>query len=157
MVGGRARFSVALLVMSALAGCQAQQPAAEPVGTAPPPPVVRHDVAPLAQTFPALGAPVAASWISWRNNDESSRLKLEWLDAVVQIAPEAMDSLVAEHDAEESGQQPAVQKVLEPDLPPGPFLTGVELNMTFGAERRSTRVFLDPPRDMVVLQSSIAG
>ena len=157
MVGGRARFAVALLVMSALAGCQAQQPAAEPVGTAPPPPVVRHDVAPLAQTFPALGAPVSASWISWRNNDESSRLKLEWLDAVVQIAPEAMDSLVAEHDAEESGQQPAVQKVLEPDLPPGPFLTGVELNMTFGAERRSTRVFLDPPRDMVVLQSSIAG
>ncbi len=51
-----------------------------------------------------------------------------------------------------------MQKVLEPDVPPGPFLTGIELNIAFGGgDRRSTRVFLDPPRDTVVLQSSLAG
>lgn len=123
-----------------------------------PAPEVRHDTEELARTFPALGTPVSASWIIWNNSsDESSRLRLEWIDAVAQVTPETMKELVAKGNAEDLGHQPAVQKVLESDLPPGPFLTGVELNMRFGAVRRSTRVFLDPPRDTVVLQSSIAG
>ncbi|MDZ4264646.1 MAG: hypothetical protein U1D00_02920, partial [Mycobacterium sp.] len=106
------------------------------------------------------GTPVAASWITWDNNrtgSETSRLKLNWIDAVVQVTPATMEVLVTEHESEESGRRPAVQKVLEPELPPGPFLTGVELNIAFGGDRRSTRVFLDPPRNTVVLQSSLAG
>ncbi|MDZ4268531.1 MAG: hypothetical protein U1D00_23045 [Mycobacterium sp.] len=103
---------------------------------------------------------MAASWITWDNNrtgSETSRLKLNWIDAVVQVTPATMEVLVAEHESEDVGHRPAVQKVLEPELPPGPFLTGVELHIAFGGDRRSTRVFLDPPRDTVVLQSSLAG
>lgn len=162
-VGYRARFAgwrraVPLVLPLLLTACQQQQQ--EPEVTAPPPPAVRHDTEALAATFPALGAPVSASWIAWDNTGtrtESSTLQLEWIDAVVQVTPATMNSLVTQYESEDSGHRPAVQKVLESALPPGPFRTGVELNMVFGAERRSTRVFLDPPRDTVVLQSSLAS
>ncbi len=147
-----------LAILLSLTACQQQQQ--EPEATAPPPPVVRHDTQPLAATFPALGAPVSASWIAWNNNGtsaESSKLQLEWIDAVVQVTPATMNTLVTQYESEDTGQRPAVQKVLESALPPGPFRTGVELNMAFDAERRSTRVLLDPQRDTVVLQSSLAG
>ncbi|MGE2713284.1 hypothetical protein ACQI4L_04415 [Mycolicibacterium litorale] len=61
--------------------------------------------------------------------------------------------LVEDNFTEEPGQRPAVQKVLEPALPPGPFRTGVDLNMIFGASQASTRVFLDEQHNTVVLQS----
>ncbi|HEY9266953.1 MAG TPA: hypothetical protein VIQ11_20360 [Mycobacterium sp.] len=159
-VGLRARFAaaVALGILLVLTACQGKDQ--EPAATAPPAPVVRHDTEELAQTFPALGSPMAASWITWGNttsSSESSRLELNWIDAVVQVTPATMEVLVTEHETEEIGRRPAVQKVLEPDLPAGPFLTGVELNIAFGGDRRSTRVFLDPPRNTVVLQSSLAG
>ncbi len=142
----------------ALTACQGQSSEEPDVTASQPAPEVRHDTEELARLFPALGTPVSASWIIWNNSsDESSELRLEWIDAVVQVTPETMNGLVARGNAEDLGHRPAVQKVLEPDLPPGPFLTGVELNMRFGAVRRSTRAFMDPPRDTVVLQSSIAG
>lgn len=158
-VAVRARFVAAAALVLVVSACQSpqQEPAAS---SAPPAPQVRHDTEELARTFPALGAPVSASWIQWDNtatSPENSRLKLQWIDAVVKVTPDTMEELVTQHESEESGSRPAVQKVLEPELPPGPFLTGVELNMVFGAERRSTRVFLDPPQGEVVLQSSIAG
>ncbi|GJF14649.1 hypothetical protein NGTWS1803_27950 [Mycolicibacterium cyprinidarum] len=151
-VGLRARF---VLIGVLLVACQSQQQ--EPDVTAPPPPVVRHDIEPLIQIFPALGTPVSAAWITWGNAAETSKLQLEWIDAVVRVTPATMNAFVTQHESEDTKQRPAVQKVLEPDVPAGPFQTGVELNMLFGAERRSTRVFLDPPRDTVVLQSSLAG
>ena len=154
----RWRNAVTFAILLSLTACQQAQQEHEV--TAPPPPVVRHDTEPLARTFPALGIPVSASWIIWDNADtrpESSRLQLEWIDAVVRVTPETMDALVTQHESEGTTRRPAVQKVLEPDLPPGPFRSGVELNMEFGAERRSTRVFLDPRHDTVVLQSSLAG
>ena len=75
-------------------------------------------------------------------------------DAVVQVTPATMNVLLTQHESDDTKLRPAVQKVLEPDLPPGPFRTGVELNILFGADRRTSRVFLDPPRNTVVLQSS---
>ncbi|MCB0949543.1 MAG: hypothetical protein KDB44_09750 [Mycobacterium sp.] len=150
-VGLRARF---VMIGVLLTACQQHQQEPEP--TAPPPPAVRHDTAALTETFPPLGDPVSASWITWGHAAPQSKLQLQWIDAVVQVAPETMDKLVTQHESKETKLRPAVQKVLEPDLPPGPFRTGVELNMAFGAEGRSTRVFLDPPRDTVVLQSSLA-
>ncbi len=150
-VGLRARFTMIGVVLL-LAACQQQQQ--EPDVPAPPPPVVRHDSEPLTQIFPALGTPVSAAWITWGNADETSKLQLEWIDAVVQVTPATMDALVTQHESEATQLRPAVQKVLEPEVPPGPFRTGVELSMLFGAERRSTRVFLDQKLDTVVLQSS---
>ena len=157
-VGWRAQFALGIVLT--LTSCQPQQQ--EPVADAPPPAlVVRHEVAELVRTFPALGTPVSASWITWGNtggDSEPSTLKLKWIDAVVQVTPATMNAFVTQHESEDTELRPAVQKVLEPDLPPGPFRTGVELNMLFGADRRSSRVFLDPPQNTVVIQSStIAG
>ncbi|MEW5808651.1 MAG: hypothetical protein AB1925_04280 [Actinomycetota bacterium] len=152
-VGARALFGVTVCV-SALAAC-AQQPAAEPPPstTTRPAMVVRHDTGELARTFPALGAPVSASWIRWDNAGEASRATAVWIDAVVTVTRQTMESLLQQHDSEPSTHRPAVQKVLAAEVPPGPFRTGVELNMAFSPGRMSTRVFLDPPRDTVVLQS----
>ncbi|MGE3657435.1 MAG: hypothetical protein AB7G47_11650 [Mycolicibacterium sp.] len=135
--------------------CHDRQP--QPDVTLPDPPVVRHDTAQLARIFPALGDPVSAAWIVWDNRDNAAKLRLQWIDAVVRVAPQTMDDLVHDHESHPTEQRPAVQKVLETYLPPGPFRSGVELNMVFGAERRSTRAFLDPVHETVVLQSSIAG
>ncbi len=156
----RLRIAVTLGVVLALTACQGQ-PASDEVDEpiAPRPALeIRHDTEELATTFPALGVPVSASWIAWNNSsDQTTKLSLEWIDAVVQVTPSTMAGLVDKYGAEDLGHRPAVQKVLEPELPPGPFLTGVELNIFFGGPRRSTRVFLDPPVNTVVLQSSIAG
>lgn len=150
-VAVRARF--ASVVLLALTGC-AHQPPEEPEDTATRPVMeVRHDTAELARTFPALGDPVSASWIRWDNAGDASRATAVWIDAVVKVTPPTMESLLQQHDSERSTRHPAVQKVLEADVPAGPFRTGVELNMAFSPGRRSTRVFLDPPLDTVVLQS----
>lgn len=154
--------AIFLGVALALTACQGQ-PASEEAGESEvaasgPAAEVRHDTPELAATFPALGPPVSASWIAWDNSDDqTTKLSLRWIDAVVEVTPETMTGLVDKYGAEDFGHRPAVQKVLEPELPPGPFLTGVELNIFFGGPRRSTRVFLDPPVNTVVLQSSVAG
>lgn len=148
----RARFASVLLF--ALTAC-AHPPPEDAESTATRPVLeVRHDTDELARTFPALGAPVSASWIRWDNAGDASRATAVWIDAVVQVTKPTMNSLLRQHDTEPSTHRPAVQKPLEADVPAGPFRTGVELNMAFSPGRMSTRVFLDPPRDTVVLQSS---
>ena len=158
VVGVRARFAVLVAAALALSACgQAAQQ--DPETTAAPSPQVRHDTAPLAERFPELGQPESAAWIMWDNSRvaEGSRVDVVWIDAVAQVSPETMDRLVAQYPTEARGQQPAVQKVLEPELPPGPFRSGVELNMAFGGQGKSTRVFLDEAHDAVVLQSYAMG
>lgn len=113
---------------------------------------IRHDTDELARTFPALGTPVSASWIRWGNGGTAV-----WTDAVVRVTPPTMNDLLRQHVSESTTHRPAVQKVLEPEVPPGPFRTGAELNTAFSPGRTSTRVFLDPPRDTVVLQSFDLG
>ncbi len=156
--GWRARFAwrtaAALGAVLALAACQqGQQEDAEPTSALGL--EVRHDTEPLAQMFPQLGDPVSASWIMWDNSNvaDESRVEVVWIDAVVEVTAETMDGLVADNVTEARDQHPAVQRVLEPDLPPGPFLTGVDLNIVFGGQGQSTRVFLDEQHDTVVLQS----
>lgn len=150
------RAAAALGAVLVLAACQQAQQQDSPPEPSPPASVeVRHDTGELAEMFPALGTPESASWIMWDNSRvaEGSRVKVVWIDAVVEVTPETMDELVTDYVSQDRGQHPAVQKVLEPDLPPGPFLTGVDLNIAFGGERKSTRVFLDEDHDSVVLQS----
>ena len=147
-VGVRALFALVL----SLAGCSHQQPADEVTPTRPAM-AVRHDTAEIARIFPALGEPAAASWIRWDDGGQDSRATVTWIDAVVQVTPPTMTALLSHHQSEPSPHRPAVQKVLEAEVPAGPFRTGVELNMAFSPGRMSTRVFLDSPRDVVVLQS----
>ncbi|UXA20640.1 hypothetical protein KXD98_06840 [Mycobacterium sp. SMC-4] len=150
----RARIALGACVLLALTGCQQQQTDTE--DPAPRPALeVRHDTEELARIFPPLGEPLSASWITWDNTDlaDGSAVRVVWTDAVVDIAPETMTDLVEGNYTEESDQRPAVQKVLEPAVPPGPFRTGVDLNIIFGANENSTRVFLDEQTNTVVLQS----
>lgn len=147
-------MAVALGLLLTLTACQQQQQDDTEATATRPVLEVRHDTEPLARAFPALGAPVSASWIEWDNStEESSTTRVVWIDAVVEVAPETMTDLVADNFTELSGQQPAVQKVLEPAVPPGPFRTGVDLNIIFGANQASTRAFLDEQHNTVVLQS----
>ena len=158
VAGVRARFAVLLAATLAVAAC-GQAPQEDSQTSTAPSPEVRHDTAPLAERFPELGEPKSASWIMWDNSRvaEGSRVNVVWIDAVAQVSAETMDRLVAQYPTEARGQQPAVQKVLEPELPPGPFRSGVELNMAFGGQGKSTRVFLDEAHDAVVLQSYAMG
>ncbi|WP_051053573.1 hypothetical protein [Mycolicibacterium chubuense] len=155
----RARFALVALLL-ALTACAHQQQAQTDATTTRPPLEVRHDTEELSRTFPALGTPVSASWIRWDNSradEQPPAVKVVWIDAVVQVTPQTMNALLTQHNSEESDQHPAVQKVLESQVPPGPFRTGVELSMAFSQGRTSARVFLDPPRNTVVLQAYTMG
>ncbi len=151
--------AVAFGLLLMLTACQHQPQEAREATATRPPPEVRHDTGELARTFPALGDPVSASWIRWDNTGtgEQSRTKVVWIDAVAQVTPPTMHELLTRYESMPSTQRPAVQKVLEPAVSPGPFRTGVELNMAFSPGRASTRVFLDPAHDTVVLQSYEMG
>lgn len=147
--------AVALGVLLTLTACQQQQQTDTETTATRPALQVRHDTGELVRIFPPLGEPLSASWITWDNSDlaEDSKVRVVWIDAVVAITPERMTDLVESNYTERSDQRPAVQKVLEPALPPGPFRTGVDLNIIFGANENSTRVFLDEQAHTVVLQS----
>ena len=118
MVGLRARVALAILLM--LTACQGQQQ--EPAVTSSPPVlVVRHDVADLVRTFPALGAPVSAAWISWDNTGaefEPSTLTLQWIDAVVQVTPETMKVLLTQHESDDTSCGPRCRRCSSPTCRP---------------------------------------
>jgi hypothetical protein len=157
----RTRGAAALGLVLLLTACHGQQQEPAAAGPARPPLQVRHDTGELARTFPALGAPVSASWLQWDNttmtgiepDQNAPTTQVVWIDAVVQVAPSVMKSFVTQHETRETTLRPAVQKPLEAAVPRGPFRSGVEINMLFGGPGVSTRVFLDPPENTVVLQS----
>jgi hypothetical protein len=127
------RLLLALVLLLA-AGCAAP-PAADPLERAE----VRTDPAPITSRFPALGAPLAVTWIGGTLGDDRvpgpSRF---FLEAVVALAPADVERLRATHAAV-AGGPPAV---------PGPLRAAAgerawtELAGVPGPAQWSTRVWL---------------
>jgi hypothetical protein len=86
----------------------------------------RHDVDPLVSRFPGIGHPVSATWVIWGNSDRLSAPgpTTYWIDAIIELEPRRAEQLRTTAPNEAT---PTVHDALRPNLPPGPFLTGPEL------------------------------
>lgn len=81
---------------------------------------VRHELEPLTKRFPALGPPVAASWVSgdW-GSPRMPGPSLYWIDAIVEVSSATADGLEASYRPVPTANQPDVLETLRGRLPPG--------------------------------------
>jgi hypothetical protein len=130
-------------------------------GSGPPPPtVVRHDAAPLVARFPLIVDPVSVAWVQWHDGGDPAQpesLDVEWVDAVIHLAPGATNAFLALYHPRDEGRRPAVQDILKSEVPDGPFLTGSALDGAFASFDSSSYAYLDRGRDVLVLQSTGVG
>ncbi|MUL76848.1 hypothetical protein [Mycolicibacterium sp. CBMA 226] len=123
-----------------------------------PPEMVRHDVQQLVWQFPQLRKPDEAVWVTWNNSgDPSLAGKVDWIDAVIKLSPSETARLLAEYRPIATDRQPLVQKILQPELPDGPYLAGPELNKLFSSPIMSTQAFLDRDHNVLVLTATSGG
>lgn len=123
-----------------------------------PPAMVRHDVQQLIWQFPQLRKPDEAVWVTWNNSSDPSLAgKVNWIDAVVKLPPAETSRLVAEYHPVATDRQPTVQKILQSELPDGPYLSGPELNNLFSSPTMSTQAFLDRDQNILVLTTTSGG
>ena len=123
-----------------------------------PPEMVRHDVQQLVWQFPQLRKPDEAVWVTWNNSgDPSLAGKVNWIDAVVKLSPAETTRLLAEYHPSATDRQPTVQKILQSELPGGPYLSGPELNNHFSGPGISTQAFLDRDDNVLVLTTTSGG
>ncbi|MHA7665387.1 hypothetical protein [Mycolicibacterium sp. HS_4_1] len=123
-----------------------------------PPQMVRHDVQQLIWQFPQLRKPDEAVWVTWNNSGDPSQAgKVNWIDAVVKLSPAETSRLLAEYHPVATDRQPTVQKVLQSELPDGPYLSGPELNKLFSSPTMSTQAFLDRDHNILVLTTTSGG
>jgi len=93
--------------------------------------------------------------ITWNNSgDPSLAGKVNWIDAVVKLSPAETTRLLAEYHPVATDRQPMVQKILQSELPDGPYLTGPELDKHFSNPGMSTQAFLDRDQNVLVLTAA---
>jgi hypothetical protein len=61
---------------------------------------------------------------------------------------------LAEYHPVATDRQPTVQKILQSELPDGPYLAGPELNKHFSSPGMSTQAFLDRDQNVLVLTTT---
>ena len=157
MLTARAAVSLAALV-SLLAACG---PTGEPgVVTPPPPTELRRDTGPLTSRFPMIGEPSTARWVVWNSagggDERMPGPTVYWINAVVTLRSATADELVGRYAPTEQGASPEVAELLRPELPPGPYLSGDELNKAFTTAEWLSRAYLHRPSNRLVLTATSA-
>ncbi|OBK15427.1 hypothetical protein A5635_08560 [Mycobacterium asiaticum] len=148
----RRRFRLVVAILGALLATSCQTPSrpgrADENTPATTPLEIRHDLDPLTSRFPLIGHPLSASWVTWNNaSGRSPGPTTYWIDAVITLEPSTTTALVSQYQATDHGLRPAVQAILQSDVPAGPFLTGTALDDAFGAA-----VYLDQHDNQLVIK-----
>jgi hypothetical protein len=147
-------IATAGLCAAVATGCSASQAPPAPAEAAPPAEVQR-DIPALAKVFPGIGAPESVVWMTWGEPaGADAGTGVSWTDAVVRLSPAVADAMIAQLKPTDTGRAPRVQDVLQPEVPPGPFLTGELLDAGFSSASTSTYAFLDRERATLVLQAT---
>jgi hypothetical protein len=147
-------FTTAALCAAVVAGC-AGAPAQPVPDVSAPPAEVHRDIPGLAKEFPGIGAPESVVWLHWDDPAAGDAdTGVSWTDAVVRLTPTVAEAMVAQFEPTDTGRAPRVQDVLRPEVPTGPFLTGVLLDAGFSSDSTSTYAFLDRERATLVLQAT---
>ncbi|WP_166906786.1 hypothetical protein [Mycobacterium sp. DL440] len=116
---------------------------------------VRHELEPLTKRFPALGSPVAASWVSGDMGDpDVPGPSLYWIDSIVELSPSVADDLKARYRALPTTDQPDVWESLRASLPQGGFLASGQLDAAFTSARVKSKAFLAEGAPIVVITAT---
>ncbi|MED5814211.1 hypothetical protein VST63_17750 [Mycolicibacterium sp. 050232] len=113
---------------------------------------VRHELEPLTKRFPALGAPVSASWVSGDMGDpEVPGPSLYWIDSVVELNPAVAEDLKAKYRPVPTSAQPDVWQSLRGALPAGGYLASDQLNSVFTSTRIKSKAYLAENSPVIVV------
>jgi hypothetical protein len=113
---------------------------------------LRSDTEPLTTRFPVLSGPLDARWMSGTyGGADSPGPSTYWIDAVVTLGRDQVDTLRSTYGPTASGGVPAVVDGLKEQLPPGPFLTSDALDKAFNHERWWASAYLDPEAGKLVI------
>lgn len=113
---------------------------------------VRHDPEPLIKRFPALGKPVATSWVSGDMGDPNvPGPSTYWLDSVVELTPETAAELKTRYQPVPTSERPEVWGTLTGSLPSGGYLSSAELDRAFTSGKVTAKVFLAQDVPVIVI------
>lgn len=117
--------------------------------------LVRHELEPLTKRFPALGPPVAASWVSGDWGDpRMPGPSLYWTDAIVEVSSATVDALKASYRPVPTANKPDVWETLRGNLPQGGYLAGDQLDQAFRSTRINAQVFLAEGAPVIVITAT---
>lgn len=106
----------------------------------------------MTKRFPALGTPVAVSWVNGDMGD--SRVpgpSLYWIDSIVELSPDIARDLKARYRPVATTKTPDVWNTLAGSLPTGGYLAGDGLDAAFGSTRIKAKAYLAEDAPVVVL------
>lgn len=115
---------------------------------------IRTDTQPLTSRFPAIGAPVSATWVTWNNADPRvPGPTTYWIDAVITLQPQTARALA---DLEPAAQAPLpeIADEIRAAVSDGPFVTGAALNNALSTPGWAATGYLDDARNLLVLSAT---
>lgn len=151
--------AAALVAVAATASCATQdnqrgntETSVETFATKSAPNPVRHDLEPLTKRFPALGEPVAASWVSGDMGDpDVPGPSTYWLDSVVELTQETADALKSRYRPVPTNARPDVWTTLTGSLPAGDYLASDDLDGAFASSEVTAKAFLAQDVPVIVI------
>ncbi|OHU07129.1 hypothetical protein BKG60_00515 [Mycobacterium syngnathidarum] len=116
---------------------------------------VRHELEPLTKRFPALGSPVAASWVSGDMGDpEVPGPSLYWIDSIVELTPSVAEDLKTRYRPIPTTNRPGVWESLHDSLPQGGFLASDQLDAAFTSSKIKSKAFLAEDAPIIVITAT---
>lgn len=107
----------------------------------------------LTKRFPALGAAVAASWVSGDMGDpEVPGPSLYWIDSTVELTPSSAEDLKTKYRP--TPTPPDGWKSLHDALPQGGYLSSHQLDAAFTSTKIESKAFLAEDAPVVVITAT---
>ncbi|WP_133055496.1 hypothetical protein [Mycolicibacter terrae] len=115
---------------------------------------IRHDLEPLTKRFPALGSPVAVSWVSGDMGDQRvPGPSTYWLDSIVELKSTTVADLKARYHPAPTTVPPDVWETLAGALPAGGYLTSSALDEAFSSTKIRSKAFLAEQAPVLVISA----
>ena len=111
---------------------------------------VRTDLEPLTKRFSALGQPVSATWMSGTLGGEAPGPSTYWIDAVVELTPDAATALRSTSPTP-TAETPDVEDGVRSEMPSGQLLRSEALDARFAQGSFRAKAYLAADSDVVVL------
>jgi hypothetical protein len=111
---------------------------------------VRTDLEPLTKRFGALGTPVSATWMSGTLGGEAPGPSTYWIDAVVELTPDAASALRST-SPQPTTESPDVEDGVRAAIPSGQLLRSEALDAKFAQGSFRAKAYLAADSDTVVL------
>lgn len=108
----------------------------------------------MTSRFPAIGTPVAATWVTWNNADPRvPGPTTYWIDAVITLQPQTARAL-ADLTNPAHVPPPEVAPEVRSAVSDGPFATGAALNDALSTPGWAATGYLDFARNQLLVSAT---